>query len=134
MIALDTNLVVRLLVAADDPAQSERAALAVRRADAVFVAKTVLLETAWLLRATFRFPRADIAMALRRLAGLPQVVLEDAPAVHRALGWIDAGMDFADALHLTATPPGATFLTYDRALARRARALPDAPATAAPAA
>lgn len=49
MIADDTKVVVRLLVA-DDPAQSRRAS-ALRENAAVWIGATVLLENAWVLDA-----------------------------------------------------------------------------------
>ncbi|MFO1040076.1 MAG: type II toxin-antitoxin system VapC family toxin [Geminicoccaceae bacterium] len=131
MIAVDTNAVVRFLVRDDNPAQSLRAAEAFH-ADRVFIARTVILETAWVLAFTFGFSRAEVVAALRLLGGLPNVEIEDASGVARALDWALAGLDLADALHLVATPAGAAFVTFDRALASRAAALGAAPDVQAP--
>jgi predicted nucleic-acid-binding protein len=55
VIALDTNLVVRLLTR-DDHAQALRAR-ALIEAGAAFVPRTVVLETEWVLRTIYRFER-----------------------------------------------------------------------------
>ena len=82
--------------------------------------KTVLLETEWVLRAAYGFDRKATMAALRGLAGLPTVRVEDAPAVAQALEWFAAGMDFADALRVASSGEAAKFMTFDRKLAGRA--------------
>jgi len=130
MIAVDTNVVVRFLVA-DDHAQAIRAEKALS-AGPVLIAKTVLLETEWVLRGAYGLAGADIAAGLRKLLGLPGVKAEDMPAVARALGWYESGFDFADALHLASSGGARRFATFDKALARRAKALADAPTVMEP--
>jgi predicted nucleic acid-binding protein len=119
MIAIDTNVLVRLVVA-DHPAQARRARKLVERNEVV-VATTVLLEAEWVLRSAYGFDRTQIAGAFRRFLGLPQVVPDSPVAIARALDAYDAGLDFADALHLAATPQAVSFFTFDRRLARAAR-------------
>jgi predicted nucleic acid-binding protein len=53
MIAVDINVLVRFLVR-DDAMQATRAA-ALTRADEIWVSKTVLLETEWVLRSLYGF-------------------------------------------------------------------------------
>ena len=115
MIALDTNIVVRLLVR-DDPAQSAQA-VAVVRGSPVLVTTSVLLETEWVLRSRYRVPRATIVEGLRRLIDLDQLTLDHPTLAARALDWFEAGLDFADALHLASSHMVAEFATFDRALA-----------------
>ena len=62
MIAIDTNVVVRFLTN-DDPAQANRAEKVVRTEN-IFLPKTVLLETAWVLQGAYGLVRADVAPAL----------------------------------------------------------------------
>jgi predicted nucleic-acid-binding protein len=128
---IDTNIVVRILVD-DDRAQAEQAKAVLAQGD-VLVLKTVILESEWVLRSIYGLDRQRIASILRGLMGLPGLTIEDAAAVTRTLDWFEAGMDFADALHLASTPTGATFLTFDRGLVRFARQLADAPLAADPA-
>ena len=75
MIALDTNVVVRLLVN-DDAAQARRARRLVEAGD-VFVALSVLLETEWVLRYTYGLEAEEIPRLMRNLLGLPGVNAED---------------------------------------------------------
>lgn len=119
MILADTNVVVRLLVEEDSAGQSH-AAEAAMRGGAVRLLPTVIMETEWVLRSSYRFSPRDIARALRRLIALEGVEVEHAERVARALDWFEAGLDFADALHLAAVGDGETFVTFDRGLIRGA--------------
>jgi predicted nucleic acid-binding protein len=98
MLAIDTNLIVRYLTG-DHPKQSARARALIGSED-VFVCLTVLLETEWVLRSVYDYTAAQLARALCAFAGLPHVAIEDAGLAAQALDWMEAGMDFADALHL----------------------------------
>ena len=121
MLAVDTNVVVRFLTA-DDPKQSRRA-LELIRDTRVWIAKTVLLETEWVLRSLYGFGAEAVAGALQDLVGLPTVHVEDAQAVQRALGWFAAGLDFADALHLASCARAEAFVTFDNNFGKRASRL-----------
>ena len=119
MIALDTNVIVRV-VTNDDPVQAQ-AALTRIRGEELFLAKTVALETAWVLRYTYRLSREEIAAIFRRLLGLHGLEVEQRSIVVQALSWVSTGMDFADALHLASSGEASVFLTFDRQLASSAR-------------
>ena len=122
MIAVDTNVIVRLLVA-DDPAQSRRARALLEKED-VWIGPTVLLETAWVLDAVYGFTPAAIARALRAVLGLPNVATSSPTDIARALEAAERGMDVADAFHLALAPPEAeAFVTFDRKVTRRGAAL-----------
>ncbi len=126
MIALDTNIVVRLLTA-DDPDQLEIARRLVKEADALWLSKTVLLETAWVLRHSYGLSREVILLAFWKLLGYRQLQIEDRAAVARALEWYAAGLDLADALHLASGDARSAFATFNRKLARLAGKLDDGP-------
>ena len=115
MTALDTNVIVRV-VTKDDPDQLAMA-VKVMKEDRLWVCKTVLLETVWVLAHTYRLSREAIKETLRKLLGYPNLQVEDRPAVLQALSWYDDGMDFADALHLASSRDAETFTTFDRKLA-----------------
>ena len=117
MIALDTNVVVRFLVN-DHPAQFRRAQAVIARGD-IFIAATVLLETEWVLRAGYGFRPHDIRRFLRALLGLPGVATDEPIRIARALDAYDAGLDFADALHLALSDRADAFATFDARLIRR---------------
>lgn len=123
--AIDTNVIIRLLTA-DDPVQAEAAKRVIQEGD-VFIGVTVLLEAEWVLRAGYGFGEKEIASALRGLAGLTQVTIEDASTVSLALDWLTKGMDFADALHLARSEHSSAFITVDRRLASRAKDLAQTP-------
>jgi predicted nucleic-acid-binding protein len=129
MIAVDTNVLVRL-VTNDDPKQSPRAAQLFARED-VHVSKAVLLETEWVLRAAYDLAPSVIRGAFARLMAVASVTLEDAPAVARAMTWYATGMDFADALHLASSESAAGFVTFDKPFAKRAATLGATPRVAA---
>lgn len=120
MIAIDTNVLARLIVG-DDPEQGRRAAALFRRED-IFIAKTVLLELEWVLRGAYRIERPRILKALLGVLGLPNVSAEDSGRVAAALRDYEAGMDFADALHLASSIEASRFVTFDDKLRKRAKA------------
>ncbi len=117
--AIDTSVLVRFL-AQDDPEQAARARDLVE-GEPVWVPLTVLLETEWVLRRLLGRPRTQILQLLAAFAGLPNVTVENPARLAQALMLAETGMDFADALHLAATPEGEGFATYDADLIRRAR-------------
>lgn len=130
MISVDTNLLARFLLK-DDPAQFRRAVAVLQADEDVFIPITVLLELAWVLKAR-ETTREEILASLRGILALPHVQQQHAEAVRVALGWVDAGMDVADALHLALSGKATKFLTFDAALARRAARLGARPPASAP--
>ena len=118
MHAVDTNVLVRLLTA-DEPEQTRRAAALFQRED-IFIAKTVLLETAWVLQSVYDLKAPAILDALRKLAGLANVEIEDAQAVWLALGACEKGMDLADALHVASSRGADKFATFDARVVKSA--------------
>jgi predicted nucleic-acid-binding protein len=116
--AIDTNVVIRFLVA-DDKRQAKAARDAIE-VGGIFVSRTVLLESEWVLRSGYDFAPPRIAAALRGLAGLPGVTVEKPPVLAQALDWMESGMDFADALHLAKAADCTAFLSFDRKLAKTA--------------
>lgn len=125
MIALDTNILIRLVVD-DSPAQSLAAAQLVRDHE-VFIPKSVLMESEWVLRHTYGFSREQIETFLRAILDTSNTVVEDRPQVERAVEWYRQGADFADALHL-ATAGQALFHTFDRQFCKGALKTGSAPA------
>jgi predicted nucleic-acid-binding protein len=113
--ALDTNVLARFFVDDPDDAQAakQRPAAIAALSQRSFVSVTVLLELEWVLRGFYTLPRKDVSRVLRALAGIEHITLED-----RA-----AGLDFADALHLSRSARAASFTTFDQGLAKRAKRL-----------
>ncbi len=128
MIAVDTNILARYYV--DDPGDPEAASQRpvaerlIRESLSVYVSVTVILEFAWVLRAFYAFAAEDCARTIAHLIDLPNVLVEDWPAVQEALHLHREGLDFADALHLTRSKKCERFYTFDdKKFARRARRL-----------
>jgi predicted nucleic-acid-binding protein len=119
MAAVDTNALVRFLVD-DDPDQS-RAARAPFGSEVVWIPKTVILETNWVLCSLFGLTDVEVARALSRLLSVGNVQIEDSTAVGDALALVERGMDLADALQLLSRPRDARFVSFDKQLVRRAR-------------
>ena len=118
MIAFDTSLVVRIATG-DDPKQ-KAAALALLTKETVFVPKTVVVDTEWVLRSRYGLTPREVAEFLTYLLESEGIVVEDAQTIHQALTYYNAGADFADALHL-ASAGELTLYTLDKAFCRQAR-------------
>jgi predicted nucleic-acid-binding protein len=118
VVIVDTNILVRLVVN-DNPEQVARATQLLR-SDSIFVSKTVLLESEWVLRKAFKLPRESVIRSLAVIAGLSNATLEDHDQFQWALEAHRAGMDFADAMHLRGGPADARFASFDRKLVRAA--------------
>lgn len=121
MLAADTNVLVRFLVN-DDASQSARAK-AFLASENVWVSKTVLLETAWVLLSVYRVPAPEVNHNLKRMVALPNIHVEDAIQVARAFEWAASGIEFADALHLASLAGAHALVTIDRQLIARASKL-----------
>ena len=119
MTAVDTNVVVRLLTG-DDPRQAA-AARSMFASGPVWIAKTVLLETGWVLRSLYGFDESAIRTAFTKLLGLKNVHVEDESAWAAALELTASGIELADAIHLSGRPPGARFVSFDKSFVQRAR-------------
>ena len=114
MRAIDTNVVVRILVA-DDPGQTEKATAVVEAGNA-FVSATVILECEWVLRSAYGLSRDQVLHGLRHFAGLRGVVVENPSRLSQALDLAAEGVDLADALHLVGAEGCTAFLSFDRRL------------------
>lgn len=114
MIAIDTNVVVRLIVG-DDQAQTEKASKLLRRNE-ILITATVVLETEWVLRSVYKLAPEQIAASIGAIAGLENVEVENATALATALSAYVEGMDFADAMHITRSTQAEGFATFDEAL------------------
>ena len=125
MRALDTNVLARFFIDDADDAQAakQRPAAVAALSERSFVSVTVLLELEWAMRGFYELPTRDISRVLRALAGIEHITLEDRDAVLAALAAFEKGLDFADALHIARSSRASGFATFDRRLARRAKAL-----------
>jgi predicted nucleic-acid-binding protein len=118
MIGIDTNLLVRILTS-DDSIQARRAAKLLE-GDDIYIPKTVLLETEWVLRYAYKIKKTLIIEGFKKLLGLPNLKVEDPDSVNQAILWYENDFDFADALHLASSRQCERFATFDGALIRLA--------------
>ena len=111
--AVDTNIVIRYLTR-DDPVQAPIATEILRAG--FLLSATVLIETEWVLRSFYRWPRDRIAEALASLIDLPSadIVPEGADW---ALARFANGADLADMIHILAGVGASAFATFDDAIA-----------------
>jgi predicted nucleic-acid-binding protein len=126
MIALDTNVLIRVLVA-DDPKQTALAERLLRESaeqgELCFISDPVLCEIEWVLDRFYRVGRAEILAAFESLLSHQDLFsFEDPDAIRKALdGYRQGKADFSDFLiGAKAQARGArTTFTFDRALARQ---------------
>ena len=131
MIALDTNVLARILLE-DDADQLRRASRLLADEGATFwVPVTVILELTWVLR-TSGLARDAVNGAVRGLLALPRMRFQCPDALAAAVRWGEAGMDFTDALHLALSGKAERFVTFDEALVKQARKEATRPAVGAP--
>ena len=130
-VALDTNVLVRLLVN-DDPLQAQQAAALIDASSACFVPITVALELEWVLRGAYKLPRDAVIAAFDGLLAICHLHLEQEDLVMRALDWHRQGLDFADALHLARSEGCGALISFDRQLAVLAGQLNLQPAVKCP--
>jgi predicted nucleic-acid-binding protein len=121
MIAVDTNVLVRVLV--DDPSEPEQSRLARQLLlvhGEAWVSQIVLIETVWVLESAFAFAKAEVLVALEALARQSALLLENADSFAAAVAlYEDSAADFADCLILAnAQSQRRTLYTFDRKLGR----------------
>lgn len=124
MAALDTNILVRLLVQ-DDARQTaavhQLLTQTIQNAETLFVPVTVSLELEWVLRARYGFAKPDIIHALSTLLRAVELSFESEPALEMALlNYEQGSADYADCLHvaLAELAHAQPLWTFDKAAAK----------------
>jgi predicted nucleic-acid-binding protein len=116
---IDTNILVRVL-ARDDSKQWQVAAEILRTSNVVILS-TVLLETEWVLRKSIGMSSRQIVGLFRSLLASETIMFRERERVVSALDAFEAGLDFADAFHVSSLDVGETFVTFDRDLVKLAQ-------------
>jgi predicted nucleic-acid-binding protein len=124
MIGIDTNVLVRLIVA-DEPKQTALARDFIRDRcapeDPGFISNVVLAEVAWILARGYGYPRTAIADAIERIMEIAQLQVESSTDVASALADFRQGpAGFTDCLvaHLNRTAECTHTVTFDRKAAK----------------
>ena len=126
MIALDTNILARLLLK-DDATQFKQARELLSRPKVYTAPPTVILELVWVLESS-DCTRDEVLKSLRVLLGLPNFKPKSFEALCQAIKWYEAGMDFGDALHLALSAGDEVFVSFDKAFEKIATQHETAPA------
>jgi predicted nucleic-acid-binding protein len=119
MIAVDTNVLVRVLV--DDPGERRQVRAArrrVRAASRVFIPQVVQAETVWVLQSAYRLDKETIISVLDRLANNRAYILQNDASFRAALaGFRDGSADFSDYLiRAESEAAGYLLVTFDKRL------------------
>ncbi len=117
MISVDTNVLIRLLIA-DDTLQAEKARLLFEK-ETIYITKIVMLESEWVLRFAYGFATNVIASAFTKLLGQRNVTVEDDQHIAESITLLNTGLDFADAIHLVCSE-NQLFAIFDKKLKNRA--------------
>jgi predicted nucleic-acid-binding protein len=124
MIGIDTNVLVRVIVA-DDPKQAAVARDFIRDRctadDPGFVSNIVLAELAWILAQSYGYSKIEIAGAIERIMETTQLQVESPTDVASALADFRAGpAGFSDCLigHINRTAECSHTVTFDRKAAK----------------
>jgi len=124
MIGIDTNVLVRLIVA-DEPRQAAVARNFIRErcssADPGFVSNVVLAEIAWILATGYGYSRLQVADAIDQIMETVQLQVESSTDIAAALVEYRAGpADFADCLvgQTNRTADCSHTVTFDRKAAK----------------
>lgn len=122
MIAIDTNVLVRILIDdAGQPGQVQAARALASRVGQVYIPLIVLVETVWVLESACRLEKAAIIAILTHLHTNSAFVLQDEAITQEALRQFRvSNVDFADSVILThVQQQGLELHTFDKHLARQ---------------
>lgn len=121
MIAVDTNVLIRILV--DDPGQPAQAAAArvlASKVGQVFVPLIVQVETVWVLESGYGLSKESVVQALEHLDVNDAFVPENGPLCHDALElYRSSNADYSDCVILSiCRTRDLTLHTFDKRLGR----------------
>lgn len=119
MPALDTNVLVRYLIA-DDRKQFELAKQFIEEAitnEALFIPLSVSVELEWVLRSLYEIKKVMIITTFNRLLEAREIEFQEESAIEIALSlYAENNADFADCLHIASahTQGRVPLVTFDR--------------------
>jgi len=121
MISVDTNILVRILT--NDEPKQVKAAKKIFMDNEIFIPKSVILETAWVLIYSYNIGKSETINSILKLISLPNVNVEGFHTVLHAISLANEGMDFADAIHLSSSDTADKLATFDKKFIRLANKL-----------
>jgi len=121
MIAIDTNVLVRIIV--EDVGQAEQTKIArelAKTAQKIYLTQIVQVETTWVLAKVYKLNKPDLIAVLGHLLENPAFVLQNLESFQTALGLFrQSQADFADCLILVESQHVQTTLyTFDKRLGK----------------
>jgi len=124
LIALDTNVLVRMLIE-DDRRQAriieKTIAWAEKNSVPVLILSEVLVETVWVLESVYQCRREEILKFLQTLIVTPTFAFVDPQVIRRAIHEYKKGGDFADLLIVNQAKQhqAKTFFSFDKKLQKK---------------
>jgi predicted nucleic-acid-binding protein len=124
LIALDTNVLVRMLVE-DDKRQARIIEETIDRAEKesipILILSEVLVETVWVLESVYQCSREEIVKFLQTLIVTPVFSFVDPQVVRKAIHEYEKGGDFADLLIVNQAmeQQAKTLLSFDKKLQKK---------------
>jgi predicted nucleic-acid-binding protein len=88
----------------------------------VFVTSGVWMETEWVLRSVYGWPRGRVSDAFRKLLGTGTISVTEEAGLFWAIDRYAAGADWADMVHLVDSSRHDAFLTFEHRLDEEAGA------------
>lgn len=123
MPALDTNILVRYLVA-DDKKQFISAQTLIESSDnedGLFLSLSVVVELEWVLRSLYKFDKPTLITIFNQLLDTRELVFQDEDVLEIALNlFTENNADFSDCLHIATAYvyDYAPLITFDRKASR----------------
>lgn len=126
MIALDTNVLLRILI--DDPGQMEQVKLARRYAKkhhSLYIPQVVQVELVWVLDFSYQLPKTDILRILKHLLENSVFVLQNEDQFEAALHLFQTvNTSFSDCLILVESDQvGYEVVTFDKKFSKLPKVL-----------
>lgn len=115
IVAIDTNILVRIFVA-DDDVQHQKAVALIDQVAKFFVPTTVFIETVWVLTSRYELAKADVFAVLSDFIEHSDKLLLNHDEVRAGLALLDIGGDFADGVnqYLGKIGGGQPFISFDK--------------------
>ena len=124
MIAIDTNVLVRVLVEdTGQPEQTQTARDLVKNTEKVYVTQIVQVEFTWVLAKVYKVGKANLIAALEHLLENPSFILQNADIFSEALALFKQEQaDFSDYLILTESQHmKAALYSFDKRLGKHSK-------------
>jgi predicted nucleic-acid-binding protein len=117
MIALDTNVLVRLVIN-DDTRQGLQAVQLIDSGSAFFVPLTVSMELEAVLRGAYKLAADQVNNVFEALMSIRNLSFQNDADISAALAFYLQGIDFAGALHLVTSAKCERMITFDMKFAQ----------------